>query len=85
MKIVYDGVHKTNPNGIRITKFDNTFVLSTVNAKFEPWYGEYETALWKNGSWHILEGYSNLEDARKGHEKFMDMSEKELDEYDYIG
>lgn len=51
------------------------------------WYGKYETAIGLEGGsgWRIAEGYETEEEAIKGHEKYVAMSEKEINKIEWMG
>ena len=51
------------------------------------WYGKYETAVMidEDLGWRIAEGYETEEEARKGHEKYVNMSTDEIEDIDWIG
>lgn len=68
-------------------KLGEGIILSTVKPMFMAWYGPYETAITFDNqkSWRILEGYGTLEEAKKGHEKYKNMSIEKLRKFDFIG
>ena len=74
-------------NRIDLTKRKDGYVISTVEPMFMPWYGKYETAIGLEGGfgWRIAEGYETEEEAIKGHEKYVAMSEKEINKIEWIG
>jgi hypothetical protein len=51
------------------------------------WYGKYETAIRLEGGfeWRIAEGYETEEEARIGHEKYVNMSADEIERIAWIG
>lgn len=86
MNIIFDGKHKNKPWSIRLTKFDNNIMISTIEAVFLSWYGKYETAIFfeDKNKFAILESYDNIESALAGHEKYINMTEKELRNFYYL-
>ena len=54
---------------------------------FMAWYGKYETAIMLEGGfgWRIAEGYETEEEARIGHEKYVNMSADEIERIAWIG
>ena len=50
-------------------------------------YGAYETAIMLEefGRWDVVEGYETKEEAIKGHEKYVAMSEEEICRIECIG
>jgi hypothetical protein len=59
------------------------YIISTVKPYFQAFYGVYETAFvvydfLGRESFKILEGYTTLEDALLGHEKYKNMSVDKL-------
>lgn len=69
-----------------LTKREDGVIISTVQPMFLAWYGKYETAVSIDGEpWRILEGYGTAPDAVQGHNKYENMSKRELLEFDYIG
>lgn len=77
---------KDLPNRIRLTKREDGYIISTVKS-YDNWYGAYETAIMLEGldCWNIAEGYSTKEEANKGHEKYVAMSEEEINKIEWIG
>ena len=71
---------------LRITKREDGYIISTVKS-YDNWYGFYETAIMLEGSdhWNIAEGYKTKEEAIKGHEKYVAMSEEEINRIEWIG
>ena len=68
-------------NRIDLTKREDGYIVSTVKATFMAWYGKYETAIMLEGDfeWRIIaEGYETEEEARIGHEKYVNMSTDEI-------
>ena len=51
------------------------------------WHGKYETAIMLEDldCWRIAEGYETEEEARIGHEKYVNMSTDEIEDIDWIG
>lgn len=74
-------------NRIGLTKREDGYIVSTVEPPFMAWYGKYETAigLEEGSGWRIAEGYETEEEAIKGHEKYVAMSEKEINKIEWIG
>ena len=64
-------------------------IISTVKPTFMAWYGKYETAKVNgtppNERIFILEGYETIEEAEKGHQKYLNMSQEEFDKLTPIG
>lgn len=54
------------------------YTISTIKPKYS---NIYETAimLTELGDWHIVEKYSSKEDAIKGHEKYCNMNDEEIE------
>ena len=77
---------KDIPNRIRLTKREDGYIISTVKSP-DYRYGAYETAIMLEGLdyWNIAEGYSTEEEAIKGHEKYVAMSEEEINKIEWIG
>lgn len=77
---------KDLPNRIRLTKREDEYIISTVKS-YDNWYGAYETAIALKGldHWKIAEGYKTEEEAIKGHEKYVAMSEEEINKIEWIG
>lgn len=77
---------KDLPNRIRLTKREDGHIISTVKS-YDNWYGAYETAIALKGldHWKIAEGYETEKEAIKGHEKYVAMSEKEINKIEWIG
>ena len=73
-------------NRIRLTKREDGYIISTVKS-YDNWYGFYETAIMLEGLdyWNIAEGYKTKEEAIKGHEKYVAMSEEEINKIEWIG
>ena len=73
-------------NRLRLTKREDGYIISTVKS-YDNWYGFYETAIMLEGLdyWNIAEGYETKEEAMKGHEKYVAMSEEEICRIKYIG
>ena len=74
------------PNRIRLTKREDGYIISTVKS-YDNWYGAYETAIGLKDleHWKIVEGYETEEEAIKGHEKYVAISEKEINRIEWIG
>ena len=74
-------------NRIDLTKREDEYIVSTVKSMFMAWYGKYETAVMidEDLGWRIAEGYETKEEARKGHEKYVNMSTDEIEDIDWIG
>ena len=74
-------------NRIDLTKRKDGYVISTVEPMFMAWYGKYETAisLEEGFEWRIAEGYETEEEARIGHEKYVNMSADEIGKIAWIG
>ena len=74
-------------NRIDLTKRKDGYVISTVKPMFMAWYGKYETAIKLEGvfEWRIAEGYETEEEARIGHEKYVNMSVDEIERIVWIG
>lgn len=64
---------------VALSQREDGYIISTVKS-FDNLYGKYETAFWLPGFnvIRILEGYNTIEEAEKGHEKYLKMSEKQL-------
>jgi hypothetical protein len=65
----------TRPDGI---------VISTIKPKEYAWFGEYETAVityeWLNNeNIKVVEAYSTLEEAKAGHQKYLNMPWRDLE------
>ena len=73
-------------NRIDLTKREDGYIVSTVKATFMAWFGKYETAIMFEGNleWRIAEGYETEEEARKGHEKYVNMSTEEIEKIGWI-
>ena len=73
-------------NRMRLTEREDGYIISTVKS-YDNWYGAYETAIRLEGLdyWNIAEGYETEEEAIKGHEKYVAMSEEEICRIKYIG
>lgn len=76
---------KDIPNRIRLTKREDGYIISTVKS-YDYRYGAYGTAIMLEGlyCWNIAEGYSTEEEAIKGHEKYVAMSEEEINKIEWI-
>ena len=74
-------------NRIDLTKREDGYIVSTVEPPFMAWYGKYETAigLEEGSGWRIAEGYETEEEARVGHEKYVNMSADEIERIAWIG
>ena len=74
-------------NRIDLTKRKDGYIISTVEPMFMAWYGKYETAIRLEGGfeWRIAEGYETEEEARIGHEKYVNMSADEIERIAWIG
>ena len=74
-------------NRIDLTKREDGFIVSTVKSTFMVWHGKYETAIMLEDldCWRIAEGYETEEEARIGHEKYVNMSADEIEKIDWIG
>ena len=74
-------------NRIDLTKRKDGYVISTVEPMFMAWCGKYETAIRLEGvfGWRIAEGYETEEEARIGHEKYVNMSADEIGKIAWIG
>ena len=74
-------------NRIGLTKREDGYIVSTVEPPFMAWYGKYETAIGLEGGseWRIAEGYETEEEARVGHEKYVNMSADEIGKIAWIG
>lgn len=71
---------------VRRTKRSDGYIISTVKPYAFAWYGKYETALVKSrDDIRIIEGYNTKEEAIKGHEKYCNMTTKELERLEFIG
>ena len=73
-------------NRIRLTEREDGYIISTVKS-YDNWYGAYETAIGLKDleHWKIVEGYETKEEAIKGHEKYVAMSEEEINKIEWIG
>ena len=73
-------------NRMRLTEREDGYIISTVKS-YDNWYGVYETAIGLKDleHWKIAEGYETEEEAIKGHEKYVAMSEEEICRIKYIG
>ena len=71
---------------LRLTKREDGYIISTVKS-YDNCYGAYETAIMLEGLdyWKIAEGYSTEKEAIKGHEKYVAMSEEEINRIEWIG
>ena len=74
-------------NRIGLTKREDGYIVSTVEPPFMACYGKYETAIGLEGGsgWRIAEGYETEEEARVGHEKYVNMSADEIGKIAWIG
>ena len=74
-------------NRIDLTKRKDGYVISTVEPMFMAWNGKYETGIMLEGDfvWRIAEGYETEEEARIGHEKYVNMSADEIERIEWIG
>lgn len=74
-------------NRIDLTKRKDGYIISTVEPIFMACYGKYETAIRLEGGfeWRIAEGYETEEEARIGHEKYVNMSTDEIGKIAWIG
>ena len=74
-------------NRIDLTKRKDGYIISTVEPIFMAWYGKYETAIRLEGGfdWRIAEAYETEEEARIGHEKYVNMSADEIGKIAWIG
>ena len=74
-------------NRIDLTKREDGYIVSTIEPPFMAWYGKYETAIRLEGgfNWRIAEGYETEEEARIGHEKYVNMSTDEIGRILWIG
>ena len=74
-------------NRIDLTKREDGYIVSTIEPPFMAWYGKYETAIMLEGNfeWRIAEGYETEEEARIGHEKYVNMSTDEIGRILWIG
>ena len=71
---------------IRVDKREDGIIVSTVEPVILAWYGRYETAIiFENEAIRICEGYKTLEEAIKGHIKYLNMSLEDIFELDFIG
>lgn len=72
-------------NRVALTIRKDGLKISSVKPGFMAWYGAYETALInEDGIIRILEGYDTLEECKKGHEKYCNMSYEELMNFNFI-
>ena len=73
-------------NRIGLIKREDGYIVSTIEPPFMAWYGKYETAIMCEGSleWRIAEGYETEEEARIGHEKYVNMSTDEIEKIAWI-
>ena len=74
-------------NRIDLTKRKDGYVISTVELMIMAWNGKYETGIMLEGGfeWRIAEGYETEEEARIGHEKYVNMSADEIERIAWIG
>lgn len=87
-KIGYEDIKDTKPWNIRRSKREDGLIISSIEAPCLAIYGKYETALVIPLNYEeevrILEGYDTKEDCLEGHEKYLNMSYKELVNFDFI-
>ena len=71
---------------IDLTKREDGYIVSTIEPPFMAWYGKYETAIRLEGgfNWRIAEGYETEEEARIGHEKYVNMSTDDIEKIEWI-
>ena len=71
---------------IRLTEREDGYIISTVKS-YDNRYGVYETAIALKDLeyWKIVEGYETEEEAIKGHEKYVAMSDEEINKTEWIG
>ena len=74
-------------NRIDFTKRKDGYVISTVELMIMAWNGKYETGIMLEGGfeWRTAEGYETEEEARIGHEKYVNMSADEIEIIEWIG
>ena len=74
-------------NRIGLTKREDGYIVSTVEPPFMAWYGKYETAIRLEGgfNWRIAEGYETEEEARIGHEKYVNMNVDDIERIAWVG
>lgn len=74
-------------NRIDFTKRKDGYVISTVELMIMAWNGKYETGIMLEGGfeWRTAEGYETEEEARIGHEKYVNMSADEIERIEWIG
>ena len=74
-------------NRIDFTKRKDGYVISTVELMIMAWNGKYETGIMLEGGfeWRTAEGYETEEEARIGHEKYVNMSADEIGKIAWIG
>lgn len=79
-------IMKDITNRLKYTKREDGYVVSTI-ISLDNWYGKYETAIRLDGmwDWRIAEGYNSKEEALKGHEKYINMTEEDINNINYIG
>ena len=72
---------------IDLTKRADGYIVSTIEPPFMAWYGKYETAIRLEGgfNWRIAEGYETEEEARIGHEKYVNMSVDDIERIAWVG
>lgn len=72
---------------IDLTKREDGYIVSTVKPMFMAWFGKYETAIMLEGldCWRIAEGDETEEEAKVGHEKYVNMSTDEIKKIEWIG
>ena len=85
-EIKLEEIKSSKPFSVRRTKRSDGYIISTVEPYALAWYGRYETALIKSqNDIRIIEGYSTRKEAIKGHEKYCNMTTKELEALEFIG
>ena len=72
---------------IDLTKREDGYIVSTIEPPFMAWYGKYETAIRLEGgfNWRIAEGYETEEEARIGHEKYVNMRVDDIERIAWVG
>ena len=73
-------------NRLRLDKRNDGIMVSTIKAIAFAKYGEYETAISVDYGerWRICKGYNTKEEALEWHEKFLEMSQKELLYFNFL-
>ena len=73
-------------NRMRLTEREDGYIISTVKS-YDNRYGAYETTIGLKDLeyWKVVEGYETEEEAIKGHEKYIAMSEEEINRIEWIG